>query len=112
VIDRPEATDKENFIFESAPWTELDAFPAKTKLVFKHDLGVRPFLPKSYISFTPGGISGKGSVSEAAGNEVLYDCFDSHVIVIRNDTCEENFYVKVVASGSPNGDPDDDSCGD
>jgi hypothetical protein len=112
-IDRPDATDKADLIFESsAGWEAFDEFPAKTELRFKHDLGV-PVAVKSYLSFTSKATNGAGggSFTEAAGNEVAWECMDSHTIVIKNDTCERSFFVKVVAFGSPNGATDDDRCG-
>ncbi len=68
---------------------------------------------KAYLAFVPEGTNGAGggSVSEVAGNEVSYDCYDSHVIVIKNDTCEPSFFVQLVAAGVPSGDANDDSCG-
>lgn len=112
-IDRPEATDKANLIFESsAGWEAFDEFPAKSELRFKHDLGV-PVLVKSYVSFSSNATNGAGggSFTEAAGNEVAWECIDSHTIVIKNDTCERSFFVKVVATGSPDADMNDDECG-
>ena len=110
-IDRPGSTDKDAWIFESsAGWDAFDEFPAKTKLRFKHDLGV-PLAPQAFLSFKEKAIS-EGSFTEAAGNSVEFDCIDSHTIVIKNDTCERGFFVKVVAFGSPNGVMNDDRCGE
>ena len=101
-------TDKAALTFESAPWDgTLDAFPAKTQLEFKHDLGVTPLLVKAYLSFTKLGTNDQdgGSVTEVAGNEAPVECVDSHVIVVKNDTCEKNFFIRVVAIGaSPSSD--------
>jgi hypothetical protein len=113
IIDRPEATHLDELVFESsAAWQDFDAFPAKTELKFKHDLGVKPYFVTSYLSFTATATNGKGggSFTEAAGNEVAFQCIDSHTIVIKNDTCEESFFVKVVALALPDGDPNDDTC--
>jgi hypothetical protein len=108
-IDRPNSTDKDVWIFQSsAGWDAFDEFPAKTKLKFKHDLGV-PLVPQSFLSFRAKATS-EGSFTEAAGNAVEFDCVDSHTIVIENNTCESEFFVKVVAFGSPNGVMDDDRC--
>jgi len=108
-------TDQDSLVFESAPWDgPLTPFPAKRKVRFEHNLGVTPFLTKAYLSFAQNGTngSGGGSLSEVAGNSGLYDCIDSHVIELRNDTCERSFFVKVVALGLPTGKTNDDSCGD
>ena len=112
-IDRPDATDKVNWIFESsAGWEAFDEFPAKTELRFKHDLGV-PVVVQSYLAFTAQASNGAGggSFTEAAGNEVAFECIDSHWIVIKNDTCERSFFVKVVAVGKPDADMTVDKCG-
>jgi hypothetical protein len=114
VIDRPSATHVDELVFESsAGWENFDAFPAKTELKFTHELGVKPYFVTSYLSFTAKATNGNGggSFTEAAGNEVAFQCIDSHSIVIKNDTCEESFFVKVVAAALPDGDPNDDSCG-
>jgi len=111
-IDRPEATDKANSIFDSsAGWEAFDEFPAKTELRFKHDLGL-PVVVQSYLSFTAQATNGAGggSFTEAAGNEVSWECIDSHWIVIKNDTCERSFFVKVVAEGKPDADMTVDKC--
>lgn len=114
-IDRPEATDLETLTYESsAGWESFDEFPAKTELRFKHGLGVRPWDVKSFLSFTATATNGKGggSFAEAAGNAVEWECIDSHTIVIRNDTCERSFYIKISAFGRPTDPADDDTCGD
>lgn len=78
----------------------LDHFPAKTKLRFEHEMGVIPLEVKVYLSFDPNGAngSGPGSVAESAGNQDLIDCVDAHIIEIKNDTCEDGFYIRVTAS--------------
>lgn len=96
-------TDLDALVYESAaPSGPLDAFPAKSALAFEHGLGVTPLYYDVKISFSPHGTSGAnaGSIAESAGNQTLWDCIDSNVIVLRNDTCEKSFYVRVVASGA------------
>jgi hypothetical protein len=107
-------TDQEHLVFESAPWDAPTPFPAKRRLRFEHNLGVTPFLTKAYLSFDKNGTngSGGGSVAEVAGNSGLYDCIDSRVIELRNDTCERTFYVRVVALGVPTGETTNHDCGD
>jgi hypothetical protein len=96
-------TDTDALVYTSAEETNLDAFPAKTNLRFEHGLGTKPYLYKSYLAFTKDGTNGNGggSVAEAAGNEVLYECVDSDVIVVRNDTCEPSFFIRLVAVAKP-----------
>jgi len=105
-------SDDQNLFYESARWNQLDAFPAKTQLVFRHALGVTPLEVAIYVSFTRDGTKDKdgGSVSLAAGNEALIECVDSHVIVVKNDTCEKSFFVRVTASGKST-DDNGDACG-
>jgi hypothetical protein len=109
----PATTDVANLYFESAPWNgPLRPIPAKSELSFEHGLGVTPLLVKAYFSFVKEGTNQDedGSVTEIAGNEGPYECVDHKVIVIKNDTCERSFYVRVVAMGqSPSGD-DEDHC--
>jgi hypothetical protein len=109
-IDRgPDSTDKDVWMFSSsAGWDSFDHFPAKTEIKFKHDLGV-PLVPQGFLAFTPNAMA-DGSFTQAAGNSLEFTCLDSHTIVVKNDTCERKFYVKVVAFGSPNGVMDDDHC--
>lgn len=106
-------TDTTALTYDSAPWDELTEFPAKTELWFKHGLGVTPLEVKVYLSFSAHGTNGKdaGSVSESAGNQALFDCIDSNVIVVRNDTCEKSFYIRVIAEGASSWDQGD-ACGE
>jgi hypothetical protein len=106
-------TYPESLVFESAPADgPLEPFPAKRKLRFAHNLGITPFLTQPSLSFARYGTHGgeDGSISLPAGNSTLLDCVDSQVIVLRNDTCEEGFYVRVVAIAVPDGKTGDDSC--
>lgn len=113
IPNAPGTTDVDNLYFESAPWSgPLEPIPAKSELSFEHGLGVTPLLVKAYYSFTKEGTNDDddGSVTEIAGNEGPHECVDHKVIVIKNDTCERSFYVRVVAMGkSPSG-TDEDLC--
>lgn len=106
-------TDVDALFYESAAWNEFDHFPAKTKLRFEHHLGVTPKLVKAYLAFNEHGTNNAeaGSFAETAGNQSLYNCVDSNVIILRNDTCEEHFYVKLVAEGASEWDLGDE-CSD
>ncbi len=112
-IDRPEATHLDELVYESsAGWENFDAYPAKTQLRFKHGLGVTPYTVQTFLSFSKKGTNGKdgGSFTEGAGNEAAFECIDSHEIVLKNDTCERSFFVKIIAPAFPDGPVDDDSC--
>ncbi len=112
-IDRPEGAHLDELVYESsAGWEDFDPYPAKTSLRFKHGLGVVPYAWESFVSFTKQATNGNGggSATEAAGNEAVLECVDSYEIVITNDTCEESFYVKLVAWGFSDGVAGDDTC--
>jgi hypothetical protein len=94
------STDLETLSYESAPWDgPLQAFPPDTLMRFVHDLGVRPKDVWTYVSFTRHGTKGGegGDVTENAGNQGRILCVDAHEIIIENDTCEEDFYIRVSA---------------
>jgi hypothetical protein len=95
-------SDKDKLYYDSAPWGhDLDHFPAKTALWFRHDLGVIPLLIQPFLSFSPSGTANEdgGSVALTAGNQTLVDCVDERVIVLRNDTCEPSFYIRLAVLG-------------
>lgn len=90
-------------IYQSSEWDDaLIPFPAKTLLRFKHDLGVRPEIVVSYVSFSSNGV-GASDVTENTGNQGRIECIDAKEIDIRNDTCEEGFFVRVTAYASGEG---------
>jgi hypothetical protein len=98
-------TFSEASIYESAPWDgPLAAYPAKTKLRFQHDLGTRPEVVLSYVSFTASGVG--SDVTENTGNQGRIKCVDAREIVVVNDTCEEDFHIRVVAMASGEGSTD------
>jgi hypothetical protein len=115
IANEPGSTDVDSLYFESAPWGgPLAPFPAKTELRFEHGLGVTPLLVKAYLSFSKEGTSDNdaGSLTEVAGNEGPYECIDHKLIVIKNDTCEKSFFVRVVAMGASPSDDGEDHCGE
>jgi hypothetical protein len=80
---------------------------------FEHGLGTTPEIVNTYVSFERQG----SDVTENAGNQGRIKCVDSQEIVIKNDTCEESFYIRVVAYASGSGgastdcqDVDSDGC--
>jgi hypothetical protein len=100
IAGRP--SSPEGQLYESTGWNDtLDHFPAKSALAFEHGLGFTPFHVMPYLSFSPRGTNGAdgGSVALSAGNQSLIDCVDANVIVLRNDTCEKSFYIRVEAFG-------------
>jgi hypothetical protein len=63
---------------------------------FEHGLGTTPEVVATYVSFRRSG----SDVSENAGNQGRIHCVDNDEIWIKNDTCEEGFYVRVAAWAS------------
>jgi hypothetical protein len=107
------STDLETLTYESAPWDgPLQHFPPETKLRFVHDLGFRPQYVFSWISFTEHGTHGGegGDVTENTGNQGRIQCVDAHEIIIENDTCEEDFYIRVAAWAIGNESTDATEC--
>jgi len=103
-------TDTEAQVFESAPWSgPLAAFPAQSEVKFIHGLGSTPELVQTYLSFAAHGTNdnGAGDVSENAGNQGAVTCVDARMIVVKNGTCEEEFYIRVVAFASGSGSTDE-----
>ena len=84
-------------VYSSAPWEgPRDPFPAKTLMTFVHYLGATPEIVTSYVSFSREGTD----VTENAGNQGRIRCVDDEEIWIKNDTCEEAFFIRVAASAS------------
>lgn len=103
VVIESGTTYAEARIYESSAWDEdLVYFPAKTLVRFKHDLGTRPEIVLSYVSFSPNGVA-QSDVTENTGNQGRIVCVDANEIDIVNDTCEEDFYIRVSAYASGEG---------
>lgn len=91
------SVDLDSLSYESAPWNgKLARFPPDTVMRFVHDLGFAPRFVDTFVSFTSTG-TGDGDVTENAGNQGRIRCVDAHEIVVVNDTCEENFFIRVSA---------------
>jgi len=91
--------------YESAPLSgPLAEFPAQTQVVFVHNLGAQPEFLATELSFSPNGIAG-GDLSENAGSQGEITCVDDNVIVVKNGTCENSFFIRVtaIASGTVKG---------
>jgi hypothetical protein len=90
-------SDKSTGVFYSCPWEgPRSPFPPKVTLVFTHDLGATPEVVSTYVSFQSEG----SDLTENAGNQGRIRCVDDEEIWIKNDTCEESFFVRVVAQAS------------
>lgn len=96
------STDLETLTYYSAPWdAALQEFPPGKKMRFVHDLGFAPPFVWTWVSFTRDGRGtnggGGGDVTENTGNQGRILCVDAHEIIIENDTCEDDFYIRVAA---------------
>ncbi|MFZ5890921.1 MAG: hypothetical protein ACOY0T_07715 [Myxococcota bacterium] len=90
-------TDTNELLYESAPWNgPLEPFPAMSELIFKHHLGVTPQIMQTHVSFSQNGTDGSG-LAENAGDTGEMTCVDSQVIRVRNNTCENHLFIRVVA---------------
>ncbi len=111
--DKNSSTDLEAMVYQSTGWEGgFEPFPPNTELHFVHGLGVEPYLVKAYVSFSTDGTNGAGGgdTTENAGNQGRIQCVDAREIVIENDTCEEHFFIRVVALASPSGKTDGPPC--
>lgn len=100
VVVESGTTRVEAGIYVSSGWDDtLVRFPAKTLMRFKHDLGTRPEIVTTFVSFSPDGVAGS-DVTENAGNQARIVCVDAHEIDIVNATCEDEFYVRIAAYAS------------
>jgi hypothetical protein len=90
-------SDSESGVYSSSPWEGPHVpYPAKTLMRFEHGLETTPELVVSYLSFDREGTD----LTENAGNQGRIYCVDNSDIWIKNDTCEEDFYVRVAAWAS------------
>lgn len=115
IPNEPGMTLVDELYYESAADSgPLTPFPAKSELVFEHGLGVKPLLVQASLSFTKEGTNKNddGSIAAVAGNLGTVQCSDQKVIVLKNDTCERSFFVRVVAMGRSPSDSGEDECGE
>jgi hypothetical protein len=97
VVIKGGTTDPDALIYTSSDWEgPRDPFPAKRLMRFEHHLGVTPELVVTYVSFNAEG----SDVTENAGNQGRIQCVDDDDIWIKNDTCEEDFFIRVAAYAS------------
>jgi hypothetical protein len=103
-------TNASRTIFQSsAVEAPLLHFPQGRVYEFHHGLGATPVTVDIFVSFCEqlqscSKTSDKekpNNVALSAGNQSLIEAWDDEIIRIRNDTCENNFYVRVVALADP-----------
>lgn len=109
-------TNAARTIYESTPADEpMLHFPQGRTYTFYHGLGKVPYEAPIYVSFceqpfndaSDKCLSKSNNVAPSAGNLGLFEAWDAEKITIRNDTCENNFYVRIVILA----DPSDDGAG-
>ncbi len=109
-------TNESRTIFQSSRLGEPYLhFPQGRVYQFHHGLGRPPASIDIFVSFreqlvADGDTDDKtrpNNVAPSAGNQAVIEVWDDEMIQIRNDTCENNFYVRVVALA----DPDEDITG-
>ena len=84
-------------------------FPQGRIYQFYHGLKTAPHTVDIFVSFreqlTPGGDTtsktNPNNVAPSAGNQAVIEVWNDEMIQIRNDTCENNFYVRLVAVADP-----------
>ena len=116
VVYKGGRTNAAKTVYESTP---ADAtmlhFPQGRTYQFYHGLGKIPLYVPVYVSFCErltdcGKTDDKtnpNSLALAAGNLALIEVWNDEMIQIRNDTCENNFYMRVVIMA----DQSDDGAG-
>ena len=97
---RTGTTDSTRSVYESTSFrgAYLEFRPNK-RYRFFHGLRGTPAVVQAWVGFTevPLGSTGRGNISEAAGNMAILESVTDEHVVIRNDTCE-TFYLRLVAS--------------
>ncbi len=103
-------TNKSRTLYQSSLAGEAYLhFPQGRVYQFHHGLGRAPADVNIFVSFKeqlekgadPNDKTEPNNVGLAAGNQAVIEVWDEEMIQIRNDTCENNFYVRVVALANP-----------
>ncbi|HET9957302.1 MAG TPA: hypothetical protein VFQ61_22545 [Polyangiaceae bacterium] len=97
-------------VYESSPWGgPLARFEGGNTLEFEHGLGVVPEWVSTYLSFAAEGTD-KSNVAENAGDSGLIECVDAEIIRLRNNTCENEYSVRVLAQATQQGSQSSQPC--
>ena len=92
-ITSPACTSYQSGRFDQ-PYLE---FPKGRRLRFPHGLAQVPVLVKSYLAFEKTPLDTEhGNTAESAGNQVIIEAVNDEFVVVRNDTCEEDFWLRLV----------------
>jgi hypothetical protein len=87
-------------VYMSSPWSgELLYFPGGMRYALEHKLGAAPRWINSYLSFDREG-TGKSSLAQAAGNQVVIVDVDDTTVKLANDSCADYWLLVVAGSGA------------
>ncbi len=97
---RISVTEAGTLIYESTP---LDGtwlhFPSGRRFSFPHQLGTEHLQVETYLSFRPRPFAepddDPGSMVAASGNLVVISESSAETVTVRNDTCENDYYLWV-----------------
>ena len=81
-------------------------FPSQRRFRLTHNLGTRSYTFSTYVSFHPTPLPEDGDIhglTEAAGNEVVFEALTEQYVQVRNDTCSEFYLLVRLVAGSPAG---------
>ena len=89
-------------------YDEMLFFPSGRRYDIVHGLGRSPTTVNSYVSFASQLRPAKSeseslslnTIAESAGNQVVIERWDDEVVRIRNDTCVQDFYVRIVLTAN------------
>jgi hypothetical protein len=95
----------EDGVYMSSPWDgELLYFPGGMHYAIEHKLGDAPRWISAYLSFERDGAR-SGTLSQAAGNQVVLLDIDARVITLANDSCVDYWLLLTAGGGDRAGAP-------
>lgn len=94
-------TNAQGTVYESSRVDgEYLHFPRGREYRLHHGLANTPYGFTAYLSFSSMPLD-SGGFTESAGNQVIFERVSDEVVRVRNDTCEEGFYLRVVLRADP-----------
>jgi hypothetical protein len=108
-VDGKTHTEGSLRIYETTPLNgEWLHFPSNRRFRFEHNLHTTSYTPVIYVAFgshpIPTDMDASGDVAVATGDVAIIEQINPDSLMIRNDTCSEQYlYVKIIA---PNVTPD------
>ncbi len=93
--------DPSGTVYETSAWDEPWLhFPAGRRFVLEHELGQKPYVLNTYLSFSENPLTSSNNASESAGNQAVIEAVTDTFVRIRNDSCAD-FYLRVTAAAPP-----------